>query len=129
MLKLSEESSGFLRPKGQQIVQWNAETLLGIGAEISLDEGWGETIKAGRYRRVGSEKVSARVVASATSKDWRCLLHETAGAFEHGEGRMPFIQVTYFRSEAERGEHCDSRRSRAAVPASADRVRRDTVRW
>ena len=76
----------------------------GVIAKILLDEGWGETIKAGSHRRVGGKQVARAGHGQRDVERLACLLHETAGAFEHGERRMPFIQMTYFRSEAERGQ-------------------------
>ena len=49
-------------------MECNAELLLGITAEVLLDEGRRETVKAGGHCRVGGEEVPARVAASATSK-------------------------------------------------------------
>ena len=106
-----------LAAQGQQIVKCNAELLLGIATEVLLDEGRSETVKAGGHRRVGGEKVPR---SSDGQRDFERLpgfFHETAGALQHGEGRMPFIQVTDFRLDAKRGEAAASRRSRAAVLA------------
>jgi hypothetical protein len=44
------------------------------------------------------------VTVNATSKDWPVCLHETAGALEHGERRMPFVEMAHFRLNAERGK-------------------------
>ena len=38
----------------------------------------------------------------------RGLLHEAAGTFQHGKGRMPFIQMTDFRLEAKRTKQSPS---------------------
>ena len=63
------------------------------------------------------KRFPARVTASATSKGCPVSSMKVAGALQHGEGRMPFIQVTDFRLDAERARAAASRRSRAAVPA------------
>ena len=50
------------------------------------------------------KRFPARVTASATSKGSPCLFHETAGALQHGEGRMPFVEMTDFRLNAKRSK-------------------------
>ena len=81
-----------------------AELLLGITAEVLLDESRSETIKAGGHCRVGGEEVACSRGGQCDFEGLRVLLHETAGAFQHGKGRMPFIQMTDFRLDAECGE-------------------------
>ena len=93
-----------LAAQGQQIVEWYAELLLGIATEVLLDEGRRKTVKAGGHRRVGGEEVACSRDGQGDFEGLPGLFHETAGAFQHGEGRMPFIQVADFRLDAERGE-------------------------
>ena len=50
------------------------------------------------------KRLPARVTASATSNGCPVCLHETAGTLQHGERRMPFIEMADFRLNAERGE-------------------------
>ena len=106
-----------LAAQGQQIVDGNAKLILGIPAEVLLDEGRSETVKAGGHRRVGGEEVSRSRGGQRDFKGLRGLLHETAGAFQHREGRMPFIQVTDFRLECRARPAAASRQSRGAVLA------------
>src|SRR6266571_7808017 len=47
-----------LPPKGQQIMESDAELFLGITAEILLDQSGRKTIKASRHRRVCSEEIT-----------------------------------------------------------------------
>ena len=47
-----------LAAKSQQIMERNAELLLGVSAEVLLDEGRRETVKARRHRRVRSEEIA-----------------------------------------------------------------------
>src|SRR5208337_4917906 len=47
-----------LAAQGQQIVECYAESLLGITAEVLLDKGRRETVKAGGHGSVGGEEVS-----------------------------------------------------------------------
>ena len=63
-----------------------------------------ETVKAGGHCRVGSEKVSRSSDGQSDFEGLSCLLHETAGAFQHGKGRMAFIQMTDFRLDAKRSK-------------------------
>jgi hypothetical protein len=49
------------------------------------------------------------------------LFHETAGALQHGEGRMPFIQVTDFRLDAERASS-----RHPPIPRSSSCLRRNS---
>jgi hypothetical protein len=67
-----------------------------------FDERRSETVKAGGHRRVGGEKISRARGGQRDFKGLRVLLHETAGALQHGKGRMTFIQVTDIRLDAER---------------------------
>ena len=73
-----------------------------------LDESRSETVKAGSHRRVGGEKVPRSRDGQRDFESLPGLLHETSGAFQHGEGRMPFIQMTDFRLDAERREQSPS---------------------
>ena len=50
-------------------------------------------------------RLPARVTARDDVKGLACFLHETPGAFQHGEGRMAFVQVTDFRLDAERASN------------------------
>ena len=94
----------FLAAQGKQLVQRDAEFLLGIGTEIFLDEGRGETVKAGGHCRVGGEEVPRSSDGQRDFEGLRRLLHETVCSFQHGKGRMPFVQMTHLRLEAERAE-------------------------
>ena len=78
--------------------------LLGISAEVLLDEGRSETVKAGGHRRVGGEEIAGSGRGQCHFEGLPCLFHETPGALQHGERRVPFIQVTDLRLEPERAE-------------------------
>ena len=106
-----------LAAQGQQIVECYAEFLLGIPTEVLLDESRSETIKAGGHCRVGGEEVPRSRDGQRDFEGLPGLFHETAGAFQHGEGRMPFIQVTDFRLDAQRARAIAIRQSREAVLA------------
>ena len=93
-----------LAAQGQQIVECQAELFLGIPTEVLLDESRSETIKARSHRRMGCEKISRARSGQRHFKRLRVLLHETAGALQHGKSRMTFIQVTDFRFDAQCGE-------------------------
>src|SRR5512146_1119285 len=83
-------------------MEWEAELLLGIPAEVLLDEGRSEPVKAGGHCRVGGEEVP-RSRDGQRDVEWLPgLVHETARAFQHGKGRMSFIQMADFRLNAKR---------------------------
>src|ERR1017187_1040931 len=89
-----------LAAQSQQIAEGNAEFLLCITAEVLLDEGRSETVKAGSHGRVGGKEISRSRDGQRDFEGLLALLHETAGALQHGKGRVPLIQVTYFRFDA-----------------------------
>ncbi len=67
-----------------------------------------ETIEAGSHRGVGGEKVSHSGDGQSDLEISPGFLHEASGAFQHREGRMPFIQVADFRLDAERRKQSPS---------------------
>ena len=73
-----------------------------------FDERRSETVKAGGHRRVRGEEVARPGDGQRDFKWLPGLLHETAGAFQHREGRMAFIQMADFRLDAERREQSPS---------------------
>ena len=84
MLKGSDASFGFWRPKRQQFLEGDAELLLGIAAEVLLHQCRSETVKTGGHRVWVVKRFPARVTASATSKGWPSP-HEAARALQHRE--------------------------------------------
>ena len=58
MLKALGRVVRVLAAQGQQVVERDAELLLGIAAEVLLDEGRSEAVEAGGHRRVGGEEVA-----------------------------------------------------------------------
>ena len=129
-MKGSDGSFGFARPERQQIVQWYAELLLRIPTQVLLDESRREAVKAGGHRRVSGEEISRSSDGQRDVERLRGLLHETAGAFQHGKGRMPFVQMTDFRLDAERAEQppsADSQEQLLLSDATPDR--RHITRW
>ena len=94
-----------------------AELLLRITTEVLLDEGGSETVKARSHCRVGGEEIARSRRGQRDFEGLPGFFHEISGTLQHGEGRMPFIQVTDFRLDAQRAEATAIRRSRAAVPA------------
>jgi hypothetical protein len=75
------------------------------------------------------KRFPARVAASATSKGCAVLLHEIAGALQHGEGRMSFIQVTDFRLDAQRASSRQPPMPRSISCLRRNSGRRHTTRW
>ena len=82
----------------------NAELLFGVTTEVLLDEGRSKTVKAGGHRRVGGEEIARSRDRQRDFEGLPGLLHEVAGAFQDGERRVPFIQVTDLRLDPERAE-------------------------
>ena len=117
MLKLSDESFGFWRPRASKSWSGDAELLLGIPTEVLLDESRSEAVKAGGHRRVGGEEVPRSRDGQRDFERLPGLFHESPGAFQNGERRMPFIQVADFRLDAERVEQPPSADPEQQFPA------------
>ena len=79
----------------------NAEPVLRIAAEILLNQGRREAVKTSGHRRVRREQIARPCGGKCNIEGLPGLPHERPGAFQHGEGRMPFIQVAHFRMEAQ----------------------------
>ena len=107
-MKLSDESFGFWRPRASKSWTCNAKLFLGVPTEVLLDESRSEAVKACSHRRVGGEKVARSRDGQRDFEGLCGLLHETPGAFQHGKSRMPFIQVTDFRLDAQRTKQSPS---------------------
>ena len=97
-----------LAAQGQQIVERDAKLGLGVPTEVLLDEGRSKTIEPGGHRRVRGEEVAGPRDGQRDLEGLTGLLHETPGAFQHGEGRMPFIQMAHVRPDAEFAEQTPS---------------------
>ena len=93
-----------LAAESQQVMERNAELLLGIATEVLLDEGRSETVKAGGHRGMRGKQVACPGNGQRDFEGLPGLFHEGAGAFQHGESRMPFIQVTDLRLNPQRAE-------------------------
>jgi len=89
--------------KSQQVMERDAESL-GVSTEVLLDEGGRETVKAGRNRGMGSQEIADASRGQCRFEGLPRLFHEASGAFHHGEGRMPLIQVTDRWMDSERAE-------------------------
>ena len=57
---------------------------------------------------MGSEEVARPGDGQSDLEISPAFLHEASGAFQHRQGRMPFIQVADFRLDAERREQSPS---------------------
>ena len=93
-----------LAAQRQQIVKRNAELLFGIPAQVLLDEGRSKTVETGGHRRMGGEEITRSRRGQCHFEGLPGLFHEVAGALQHGERRVPFIQVTDLRLEPQRAE-------------------------
>ena len=93
-----------LSAQRQQVVEGYAEILLGITPQVLSDKIRCEAVEAGGDRCVRGKEVAGPGDGQRNLKGLPGRLHETACAFQHGERRMPFVQVADFRLDAERGE-------------------------
>ena len=93
-----------LPAQGQQIVDGKAQLFPRVATKETFDKGGRETIKTGRHRRVGGEEVARPRGGQRDLERLPVLLHEIARAFQHGESRVPFVQVTDFGFEAQGGQ-------------------------
>ena len=69
-----------------------------------LDEGRSETVKAGGHCRVGGEEIPRSSDGQRDLERLRRLLHKGVGTFQYGKGRVPLIEMTDFRLNAQRAE-------------------------
>jgi len=97
-----------LAAKGQQILECYAELMFRITTQVLLDESRSETIEAIGHGRVSGEEVPRSGGGECDFEGLRGLLHETAGAFQYGKGRMPFIEMTDLRLDAKRTQQSPS---------------------
>ena len=97
-----------LAAQGEQVVECDAELLLGITTEVFFDESRSETIEAGGHSRMGGEEVARARDRQRDFEGLPRLFHEAPRAFQHGEGRMSFIQMADLRLDAERGKQSPS---------------------
>jgi len=95
---------GVLAAQGQQIVEWNAEFMLGVSPKVRRDEGRHKTVKAGSHRRVGREEIPGARHGQCDIEGLAGLAHKTPGTFQYGKGRMSFIQVADVRLETQHVE-------------------------
>ena len=93
-----------LAAKCQQIVKRNAEPLFCVPAKVLLDQGRSEMVESRGHRRVGSEEVTRPSGRQSDLEGLPGILHEVAGAFQDGERRVPFIQVTDLGLDSQRTE-------------------------
>ena len=69
-----------LAAKSQQVMERDAELLLGVPAQVLLDEGRSETVKAGRHRSVRGEEIADSGRGECHFEGLPGLFHEVAGA-------------------------------------------------
>ena len=92
----------------QQIVDGDAKLVLGVLAEVVLDESGSEAVEARGDRGVGGEEVPRSRGGQCDLERLPGFVHEGPGSFQDGERRMPFIQVADLRLDAERVEQSPS---------------------
>src|SRR2546425_4769540 len=82
-----------LAAERQQVAQRDAKVLLGVLPMKALDEGRGEAVEARRDRGVGGEDVSRAGDRERHVERVPGVLHEAPGALQHGEGRVPLVEM------------------------------------
>ena len=102
MLSGSSTSSGPDAPERQQVVDGHAELPLRVAAERGRDELAPEAIEARVDRRVGGEDVARTGRGERDVERNLRLRHEVAGALQRDERRVPLVEVTDLRQEADR---------------------------
>src|SRR5437016_7189534 len=95
---------GIVPAERQEIAQRDAEAFLGVVPEEALDEGRREAVEARRDRGVRGEDVACAGGRQRGVEGTPAVLHETAGALQHGEGRVPFVEMADLGLEPERSQ-------------------------
>ena len=75
----------------------DAELFRGVMSKVLFDERRSKKVKPSRHGCVGGEKISGARGGQRHFKWLRVRFHKTAGALQHGKGRVTFIQVTDIR--------------------------------
>ena len=70
---------------------------LRVATEVLFDEGRGEAVKTGCYCRVSSEEIAGPCCSQCRLEGFARRFHEVACPLQHGERRVPLIQVTDLR--------------------------------
>jgi hypothetical protein len=83
-----------LATQGEQIVKFNAESLLAITPEVLFNQRGSKAVKARGHCRVGGKQIPHPCCRQCNFEGLPSLLHEIAGTFKDGKRRMPFIEVT-----------------------------------
>ena len=103
---------------------------LGVDAQILPHQLRREAVEAGFHRRVRGEKIAGPRDRERHRERLPGILHVGAGALQHGERGVTFVQMTHLGLHAERAQQppaADAQNQllhRAAAPG-----RRRTVRW
>ena len=75
--------------------------IFGEKGQVLRNQFWRETIEARGYGRVGGEDITGAGCCERYCERLSCLSHETARPFKHGKSRMPFVEMTDFRTIAQ----------------------------
>ena len=100
--------SGCWRPSASKSWRVMPSCCSRITTEVLLDERRRKTIETGSHCRVRGEQIARPRDGQRGLEGPAGFFHETAGAFQHSERRMTFIEVTDFRLDAERREQAPS---------------------
>ena len=85
-------------------VQRHAKLVSGVRTKALVDERWSESIEPGSHRRVRREQIARSRHGQCHVEGLPGFHHEVASPLQHGERRMPLVQMTDIRPAVERGE-------------------------
>ncbi len=97
-----------LPPEGQQVGERDAELPLRVVAKVTFDERGGKPVEPGGHRGVCGEEIARSRDRQGLVERLAGRLHEVPGTLEHGQGRMPLVEVTDLRLQAERAKQAPS---------------------
>jgi hypothetical protein len=78
----------------QQLLHADAQVILGVEPQRLFDEGRRKPIEPRLDGRVGGEEVAGARDREGDVERHAVVLHEAPRPFQHGEGRVPFVEVT-----------------------------------
>jgi len=84
---------GILSSERQEVRRIDAERVLGVAAEVALDESRGKPVESRAHRRVRGEEIAGSRDGQRHVEGVATVDHEGAGTLEDGEGGMPLVEM------------------------------------
>ena len=110
---------GIFSAEGHHLSERNAQFMLGVFPEPVSQQPRFKPIKTRRHGRVSSEQVARTRSRQRHRKGLMIVFHVTSRALQHGERRMPFIQMAHFRMDTQAPAASAIRQSPTRAPAAA----------